>query len=87
MDRIELTDAQQTAVFALFQQREQILSEANRALQRLADAIADLAALYAARAGADGDGDWEFAQDAPGQPVYLRRRAPGEAQRSGDAER
>lgn len=65
---VELNAARQRIAFALFQQRQMLLDEANRALSEVQAAIDELAAMYAGEAG------WEFAQDESGA-LYLREKS------------
>ncbi len=84
MKRLELSPTQQRAAIALFAQREQVLTEIQKIIAEINDAIEELASLYASKAGQEGE--WEFAQDAPGQPIYLRSRErnASEAEREQD---
>jgi len=70
-DSVTLPKSQQRAVIALVAQREQIKSEANRALAEIGDALTELAKFYATKAGLPGDVRYDF--ETQGQAVVLVR--------------
>ena len=70
-DSVTLPKAQQRAVIALVAQREQITSEANRALAEIGDALTELAKFYASQAGLTGAVRYDF--ETQGQAVVLVR--------------
>lgn len=73
---MELTAVQRQMVTALMRDRDRVVAEANAALAQIQQALDELARMLADEAGLDGEGQLEFAQGGPGEPMQLRRRAP-----------
>jgi|GEM_PF-4844732 len=74
----ELTDAQQRVAVSLIRERDEIVALANKQISEINKALESAAYAFASQAGLDGD--WAFAQEAPGGPIGLREKGgePGE---------
>jgi len=69
-----LSMARQRAVIAIAAQKQQVIDQANQIVQELDQALADLAATYAA----GQEGEWAFARSDVGA-VVLRRKEDEDA--------
>jgi hypothetical protein len=72
INRLDLSEPQQKAVEALLIRRNQIVADANYEIANLNQALDELAEMFSQQQRAGGD--WVFAQDAPQQPLYLKRK-------------
>jgi len=69
-----LSMARQRAVIAIAAQRQQVIDQANQIVQELDQALADLAATYAAGL----EGEWAFARSDVGAVVLRRKEEDGD---------